>query len=108
MTEEKEIARFGGKAQRNSGRGILAKGDAVLEPFLVDVKEYSESFGVSRKVWAKLQGDAFKAQQRQPALMLALGSKEDTAKLRLWVISDTMFKEMLEAWKEKNEVHEAS
>jgi hypothetical protein len=102
MSELDEIKRFGGKPQRNSGRGVLQKGDAILEPFLVDVKEYDESFSVSRTVWAKLQADAFKAQHRQPAFMLALGSKETAGKLRVWVISDTMFKEMLQAWQEKN------
>jgi hypothetical protein len=103
MSEESEIKRFGGTPQKNSGRGKHAKGDAVLEPFLIDVKEYEESFGVSRKNWAKLASDALRSGQRIPAFMLALG---DEPKLRLWVISDSMFKEMLEAWKEKYEVQE--
>jgi hypothetical protein len=30
-----------------------------------------------------------------------LGGKDDNAKTRLWVIGDSMFKEMLEAWEEK-------
>lgn len=101
MTEAKQIKRDGAKAQRNSGRGILEKGDATLGPFLLDYKEYDESFGVSRSNWAKLQSDAFRAQQRQPAFRLVLGSKETDTKLRLWVIGDSMFKEMLEAWEEK-------
>jgi hypothetical protein len=99
LTEEREIKKFGGTPQKNSGRGWKDKGDAVLEPFLVDVKEYAETFGVSRKVWAKLSSDALKSGRRIPALMLALGTGDP--KLRLWVISDSMFKEMYEAWKEK-------
>lgn len=101
MSEKKEIARMGAKPQRNSGRGILEKGDATLGPFLVDIKEYDESFSVSRKNWAKVQSDAFRAQQRQPTFALALGNPDRTDILRLWVISDTMFHEMLEAWEEK-------
>lgn len=99
MSELNEIKRDGAVPQRNSGRGILEKGDATLGPFLLDYKEYDESFGVSRKNWAKLQSDAFRAQQRQPAFRLVLGS-EDKPKLRLWVIGDDMFKEMLEAWEQ--------
>lgn len=101
MTEIKEIKRDGATAQKNSGRGMYQKGDAILDCFLIDYKEYNESFGVSRKVWAKVQSDAFRSGQRQPALKLVLGSEEDAQKLRLWVIGDSIFHEMLEAWKEK-------
>lgn len=101
MTEAKQIKRDGASAQRNSGRGILEKGDATLGPFLIDYKEYDESFSVSRSNWAKLQSDALRAQRRQPVFRLILGSKEADTKLRLWVVGDTMFREMLEAWEEK-------
>lgn len=101
MTEIKQIRRDGAVAQKNSGRGWVHKGDARLGPFLIDYKEYDESFGVSRKVWAKLQSDAFRTEQSQPAFRLVLGSKNNPDKLRLWVISDEMFFEMLEAWEEK-------
>lgn len=103
MTEKNQIARDGAVAQKNSGRGWKEKGDAKLGPFLIDYKEYTESFGVSRKVWAKLQKDAFAAGMMQPALRLILGKKDSTDRLRLWVINDTMFKEMLLAWEEKHE-----
>lgn len=101
MTEQAEIKRMGGRAQSNSGRGILEKGDATLKPFCVDIKEYDESFSVSRKNWAKLTLDAFKSGRMVPAFMLALGSKGSKDKLRLWVIHDDMFQEMREAWLEK-------
>ena len=102
MTESKQIARDGAKPQKNSGRGWVQKGDATIGPFLIDYKEYSESYSVSRKSWAKVQLDAFKAQQRQPTQRLILGDAPDpTDRLRLWVISDAMFFEMLEAWEEK-------
>lgn len=106
MTEASEIKRMGAKAQSNSGRGQHDKGDAVLEPFLIDIKEYDESFSVSRTNWSKLTLDAFKAGRRIPAFFLALGSKDTTDKLRLWVISDDMMQEMREAWLEKYEVQD--
>lgn len=100
MSEASEIKRDGAKPQANSGRGQHAKGDAILEPFLIDYKEYTESFSVSRKVWAKLQMDAFKSGRREPAFKLVLGEEGKAEKLRLWVISDAMFHELLETyWK---------
>lgn len=101
MSEAAEIKRDGAVAQRNSGRGKHDKADAILEPFCIDYKEYTESFGVSRKVWAKLSLDAFKSGKRLPALKLVLGEADTTSKIRLWVISDEMFHEMHDAWKEK-------
>lgn len=80
---------------------MYQKGDARLGPFLIDYKEYDESFAVSRKNWAKLQSDAFRTEQSQPAFRLILGSKDNPSPLRLWVVSDDMFFEMLEAWEEK-------
>jgi hypothetical protein len=99
-TEKAEIKRFGGTPVKNSGRGVH-KGDAVLEPFLVDVKEYTDSFSVSRKVWAKISTDSIKNGRRQPALMLALG-EENELPVRVWVIGDAMFKDMLDAWRQVN------
>ncbi len=106
MSEELEAARDGAKLHRNSGRGVIEKGDASLGPFCIDYKEYTESFGVSRAVWAKCTRDALHM-RKVPALKLVLGDGEPTeagykdGKLRLWVIPDAMFHEMLEAWQEK-------
>lgn len=102
MSEESEARRDGAKLQPNSGRGKHKKGDAILEPFLIDYKEYAKSFGVSVSVWAKLSKDAILKGRRQPALKLVLG-ENDGKKTRLWVISDSMFHEMYEAWKEKHD-----
>jgi hypothetical protein len=102
MTEASESKRDGSKLQPNSGRGKHAKGDAVLGPFLIDYKEYAESFSVSKKVWAKISTDAVLKGKLQPALKLVLGPN-DGHKTRVWVISDSMFHEMLLAWEEKNE-----
>jgi hypothetical protein len=100
MSEEIEAWRDGATLHRNSGRGFIEKGDARLGPFCVDYKEYAKSFGVSRSVWSKCTKDALRM-RLQPALRLVLGDSEP--KLRVWVIGDDMFKEMLEAWKEKND-----
>lgn len=99
MSERGEVKRDGAKAQKNSGRGKYQKGDAKLGPFVVDIKEYSKSFSISKDVWAKICGDAYRS-DGEPALKLVVGSEP---KVRMWVISDLMFHQMLEAWKEKNE-----
>lgn len=101
MSEKNEIKRDGSKAQKNSGRGQYRKGDAILEPFCYDIKEYSKSFSVSKSVWAKVCMDAYKSGNREPALKLVLGEGDE--KTRLWVVSEMMFAEMLDAWKEKYE-----
>jgi hypothetical protein len=97
-SELREISRFGGNAQKNSGRGKHKKGDATLGPFTVDVKEYAKSYSISRTNWAKICTDAAK-NSNEPALMLALGEGQQTT--RVWVVGDQMFKEMLSAWEEK-------
>lgn len=99
MSEQSEIKKDGGKAQKNSGRGQIQKGDATLGPFCYDIKEFSQSFSLSRNVWGKVCTDAFRSGRMVPALKLVLG--KDNEKVRLWVIDDGMFKEMLEAWEEK-------
>lgn len=103
MSEEHELKRVGGTPVKNSGRSKgIAKGDGILEPFLVDVKEYTESFSVSRKAWAKLSSDAITNGRRQPMFLLALGEEGKTP-VRVWVVGERMGMEMLEAWREKYE-----
>lgn len=98
-SERNEIKRFGGKPQPNSGRGAVKKGDAILGPFVVDVKEYSKSYSISMDNWAKVNTDARVSGHYSPALNLVLGDPS-SPRCRLWVIDDTMFKQMLEAWNE--------
>lgn len=101
MSEADEIKRDGSIPVKNSGRSRgVAKGDAILEPFLIDYKEYSKSFSINSDFWAKISTDAIHNGRRQPALKLVMG---DEKKTRLWVIGDTMFHEMLGAWREKYE-----
>jgi hypothetical protein len=96
MSEQSEAKRDGATLQPNSGRGKFKKGDAVLEPFLIDYKEYAKSFSVSIENWAKHSKDAIIRGRLQPAFKIVLGGK-----LRLWIISDDMFHEMHRAWTEK-------
>lgn len=86
MAELSEIRRFGGVPQKNSGRGAHRKGDAVWGRFLVDVKEYSKSFGLSLNMWGKVSTDAAK-EGLEPALNVVLG-EEGKPRVRLWVITD--------------------
>lgn len=98
LSEKLEIKKMGGTPQKNSGRGAYQKGDAKLGPFIVDVKEAIKSFTLNMKVWGKVCTDASR-HRKQPALMVAMGQGGET--VRMWIVSDTMFKEMLEAWEDK-------
>lgn len=91
-----------GSAQPNSGRRQHGrfKGDAKVGPFVYDIKEYAKSFAISASTWAKVSTDAVRA-GGIPAIKVVIGSGRET--VRLWVISDAMFKEMLEAWEQVNE-----
>lgn len=106
-TEAAELKRLPGAQQvKNSGRGMW-KGDGTWGPFLVDVKEYSESFSVSRKNWAKLSTDSIQNGRRQPMFYLVLGDKEGKAQpVRLMVFGEQMGIEMMEAWEEKYGTHQ--
>jgi hypothetical protein len=87
-TELNEIARDGAVAQRNSGRGKTAKGDAVIDgTWLVDYKETAKSFTLSMAVWAKICTDAIKSGNLQPTLKVILGA-DTRNKVRLFVISE--------------------
>lgn len=100
MSELGEIRRDGAVPQKNSGRGKHEKGDAVLGSFLLDYKEYSEGFTVSRKTWAKLFSDAWQT-KKLPAFRLVLGPEDEPKKLRLWVFDDNTGREMMRLWEEK-------
>lgn len=88
-----ELKRLGAVPQKNSGRGKHDKGDGILDnTWMVDVKEYAKSFGLSMGVWAKTCTDAFRAGSKEPLLKIVLG--EENKKVRLVVISETMFIDM--------------
>jgi hypothetical protein len=103
VSEEYEMKRLGITPVKNSGRSKgVAKGDGILEPFLVDVKEYDQSFSVSRSNWGKMCSDAITNGRREPMFILALQGDEGQTPVRVWVISDAMGQEMLSAWREIN------
>jgi|SRR6478609_2299405 len=86
MSEASESKRDGSRLQKNSGRGQYQKGDAILDIFTVDYKEFAKSFSISRDVWAKICGDALRNGHTEPALKVILG--EGNAKIRLWVVAE--------------------
>lgn len=97
-----ELRRIGAVPQKNSGRGKHDKGDGVIDDtWIVDVKEFAESFGLSRSVWAKVCTDAHRAGGLEPLLKVVLG--EGTNRVRLVVMSETMFLDMKEAYLQDQE-----
>lgn len=93
MSEESEVKRDKAKAQKNSGRGQYQKGDAILDIFTVDYKEYEKSFSLSRSVWAKVCTDAMRNGLTEPALKVILGSGNQ--KLRLWVVAEHIMEDYI-------------
>ncbi len=96
--EAKELKRINATPVPNSGRGI-AKGDGILEPFLVDIKEGQKQFVLNKQVWAKISTDSVKNGRRHPTLRIVLGPDNDP-KTRLWIVGDDMFLSMLDAWRQ--------
>lgn len=92
-TELYELKRIGAAPQKNSGRGKHDKGDGILDDYwMVDVKEYSKTFGLSQDVWAKTSTDAFRSGQKEPMLLIVLG--EGNKVIRLVVHSYSDFQRM--------------
>lgn len=84
-----ELKRIGAVPQKNSGRGKHDKGDGILDDtWLVDVKEYEKTFGLSQEVWAKTCTDAFRAGQKEPMLLICLGSGNNTVRLVVHSLDD--------------------
>jgi hypothetical protein len=84
MSERREIARDGAKAQKNSGRGKYQKGDAIDGDYLVDYKEYEKSFSISKDVWAKICTDAVRSgPELEPVIKLILGKDKNLVRLAI-------------------------
>lgn len=99
MSELEELKRLGAVPQPNSGRGKSNKGDGILDDrYIVDVKEYGKSFGLSKSAWAKICTDASMS-GKEPMLLVVLGD-EGAPRTRLIVISDEEFKELKEGYDE--------
>lgn len=93
MSEASEVKRDGAKAMKNSGRGQYQKGDATLDIFTVDYKEYEKSFSISRDVWAKICSDALRNGHTEPTLKVVLGSGNQ--KLRLFVVAEHIMEDYI-------------
>lgn len=85
MSEQSEARRDGADLQPNSGRGTHKKADATLGDLSIDYKEYGQTFGISRKAWAKVCTDAAtNGPDMVPVIKVVLG--QGMAKTRLAVI----------------------
>jgi hypothetical protein len=93
MSEKSEAKRAGHKLQPNSGRGKIAKGDATSDVFVIDYKEASKSFTMSRSVWAKVCTDAYKVDKdKHPQIRVIFG--DGPSKVRLSVVESSLLDEM--------------
>lgn len=92
MSEASESKRDGSKLTKNSGRGQYQKGDAFLDIFTVDYKEYARSFSISQDVWGKVCTDAYR-NQSEPALKIILGA--GNAKTRLWIVAEHIIEDYI-------------
>lgn len=102
MSERGEAKRDGARLQKNSGRGKYQKGDATWRGFLLDYKEFSKSFSLSKDVWAKVSTDAFKTPGGlRPAIKLVLGSEYKT---RLAILEWDRLEELLDIEEKYNEI----
>jgi hypothetical protein len=99
MSEKSEAKRDGAKQQKNSGRGHYQKGDAMLDIFTVDYKEYEKSFTISKDVWAKICSDAMRNRHSEPALKIILGS--GSAKTRLWIVAEHIVEDYIRLRKDE-------
>lgn len=93
MSEASEVKRDGARATKNSGRGQYQKGDAYLDIFTVDYKEYEKSFSISRNVWSKICMDALRNDHSEPALKIILGSGNQ--KIRLWIVAEHIIEDYI-------------
>ena len=91
MSERGEISRLkGAKATKNSGRGKIQKGDSFWGRFTVDVKEFTNSFSLSRAVWAKICTDSLKNKGTDPMLLVVLDGQTRLAVIELAVLEQLL------------------
>lgn len=96
LMEATEVKRDGAKAQKNSGRGQISKGDATWHNFLVDYKESAKSFTLNMKVWAKICSDAFSVGgNKWPVLKIILG---DSRRVRLGIVEWSLLEELINVY----------
>lgn len=98
QSEEYELTRIDADPTKNSGRGKFQKGDGIISSdkmsITVDVKEYKESFGLSRKMVAKLGADTRQNRTDYGIFFVVLG--EDEPRQRMVVMTEQMFKDLMD------------
>lgn len=104
MSEANEVKRDGAKATKNSGRGHYQKGDALLDIFTIDYKEYPKGFTVNQDNWAKICTDAIRNNHSEPALKIILGS--GNAKTRLWIVAEHIIEDYIRLRKAEEDATE--
>lgn len=93
MSERGEAKRIGARLHKNSGRNNT-KGDASWFGYILDFKEFSKSFSVTKDVWAKVVTDTLRVDKnKSPAICLVLG---DTYKTRLAIIEWSEFERLVQ------------
>lgn len=96
-SEEYELSRINANPTKNSGRGKFQKGDGVINykdmSITVDVKEYKESFGLSRKMVAKLGADTRQNRTDYGIFFVVLG--EDEPRQRMVVMTEQMYNDIM-------------
>lgn len=91
MSERGEAKRIGARQHKNSGRNYT-KGDASWKNYVLDFKEFSKSFSITKDVWAKVVTDCLKVDRKKsPAISLILDGKT-----RLAIIEWSEFERLVE------------
>ena len=91
MTERGEASRINARLHKNSGRNYT-KGDASWNQYVLDFKEFTNSFSITQNVWAKVVTDTLKVdRQKSPAICLVLDGKT-----RLAIIEWSEFERLVE------------
>lgn len=93
MSEANEVKRDGARATKNSGRGSIQKGDARLDIFTIDYKEYPKGFTVNQENWRKICVDAMRNNRSEPALKIILGSGDN--RTRLWIVAEHIIEDYI-------------
>lgn len=100
-SEEYELERIDAIPTKNSGRGKFQKGDGIISyrgmTVTVDVKEYKESFGLSRKMVAKLGADTRQNRTDYGIFFVVLGEEEP--RQRMVVMTEQMFNDLTDDMK---------
>jgi hypothetical protein len=93
-SEQALVKRMGGKSHKNSGRGMVRKGDATWRNFVIDIKQTNKSFTMSTDAWAKICSDAAKTDiTKDPALIVEFGNGVKVAIVALDVLEDLLGEE---------------